>query len=147
MLPGWSPKASVTLASYPVVIGWPRSIPGRELSMRLFASVLALATALLSAVAPAAAQTAICYNCPPEWADWASQLKSIKAATGISVPHDNKSAGQPLSQLIAEKARPVADVAYFGVTFGIQAKKEGVTAPYKPAFSNEIPAGPKDAGG
>ena len=21
---------------------------------------------------------AICYNCPPQWADWASQLKMIK---------------------------------------------------------------------
>ena len=101
----------------------------------------------LAAVAPAAAQTAICYNCPPEWADWASQLRSIKAATGITVPHDNKNSGQTLSQLIAEKARPVADVAYYGVTFGIQAKKEGVTAAYKPAFWNEIPDGLKDADG
>src|SRR5437660_11406243 len=93
-----------------------------------------LAAAALVAAHAAFAQTAICYNCPPEWADWASQLKSIKAATGITVPHDNKNSGQTLSQLIAEKARPVADVAYFGVTFGIQAKKEGVTASYKPAF-------------
>ncbi|MCK7468013.1 MAG: hypothetical protein MZU91_07765 [Desulfosudis oleivorans] len=29
------------------------------------------------AVSPAA-ETATCYNCPPEWADWASQLKAIK---------------------------------------------------------------------
>jgi putative spermidine/putrescine transport system substrate-binding protein len=101
----------------------------------------------LAVAAPASAQTAICYNCPPEWADWASQLKSIKAATGITVPHDNKNSGQTLSQLIAEKARPVADVAYFGVTFGIQAKKDGVTAPYKPAFWSEIPDGLKDPEG
>ena len=25
-----------------------------------------------------AAQTAICYNCPPEWADWAAQIRAIK---------------------------------------------------------------------
>jgi putative spermidine/putrescine transport system substrate-binding protein len=113
--------------------------------MRAIAPLVLL---LLAAVAsPAAAQTAICYNCPPEWADWASQLTSIKAATGISVPHDNKNSGQTLSQLIAEKARPVADVAYFGVTFGIQAKKDGVTAPYKPAFWSEIPDGLKDPDG
>jgi putative spermidine/putrescine transport system substrate-binding protein len=108
---------------------------------------LLVLVALVGFAAPAAAQTAICYNCPPEWADWASQLKSIKAATGISVPHDNKNSGQTLSQLIAEKARPVADIAYFGVTFGIQAKKDGVTAPYKPAFWNEIPDGLKDPEG
>ena len=89
-------------------------------------------------------QTVLCYNCPPEWADWASQLKAIKEATGITVPHDNKNSGQSLSQLIAERASPVADIVYLGVTFGIQAKKEGVVAPYKPAFWNEIPDGLKD---
>src|SRR5712691_6593288 len=85
--------------------------------------------ALLGAVAlfgfnAAVAQTAICYNCPPEWADWASQLKSIKAKTGITVPPDNKNSGQALAQLVAEKASPVADVTYLGVTFGIQRSEE-----------------------
>ncbi len=101
---------------------------------------------LAVAVGTAAGQspTVICYNCPPEWADWASQLKAIKDATGITVPHDNKNSGQSLSQLIAEKARPVADVTYLGVTFGIQAKKDGVVASYKPAHWSEIPDGLKD---
>jgi putative spermidine/putrescine transport system substrate-binding protein len=107
----------------------------------------ALAAALLAAAGAAGAQNAICYNCPPEWADWASQLKSIKSKTGITVPPDNKNSGQTLSQLVAEKASPVADIAYYGVTFGIQAKKEGVVAPYKPAHWNEIPDGLKDAEG
>ena len=42
---------------------------------------------------------------------------------------------------------PVADIAYFGVTFGIQAKKEGVTEAYKPEGVDEIPAGLKDPDG
>jgi putative spermidine/putrescine transport system substrate-binding protein len=104
------------------------------------------AVALVAAQA-AIAQTAICYNCPPEWADWASQLKSIKAKTGITVPPDNKNSGQALAQLVAEKASPVADITYLGVTFGIQAKNAGVVANYKPARWNEIPAGLKDADG
>ena len=93
------------------------------------------------------AQTAICYNCPPEWADWGTQLKLIKGKTGITVPQDNKNSGQTLSQLVAEKVNPVADIAYYGVTFGIQAKKDGVVSPYKPAHWNEIPAGLKDPEG
>ena len=111
--------------------------------------LLALAFAMLAggAAAWAQGQVAICYNCPPEWADWAAQLRAIKEATGIAVPHDNKNSGQTLSQLIAEKARPVADVAYYGVSFGIEAKKQGVVAPYKPAHWEEIPAGLKDAEG
>lgn len=114
-----------------------------------FPSLLArVALAAFVAVAGAAhAQTAICYNCPPEWADWASQLKAIKARTGITVPPDNKNSGQTLAQLVAEKASPVADVAYYGVTFGVQARKEGVTAAWKPAAWNQIPDGLKDPDG
>lgn len=106
--------------------------------------------ALLTALAAsglATAQTAICYNCPPEWADWGSQTKAIKAKTGITVPPDNKNSGQSLAQMVAERASPVADVAYLGVTFAIQAQKEGVVQAYKPAAWAEIPDGLKDPQG
>jgi len=114
--------------------------------LTLRAARLAGALAIL-ATGSVLAQTAVCYNCPPEWADWGTQLRKIKEKTGITVPQDNKNSGQTLAQLVAEKASPVADVAYFGVTFGIQAKKEGVVAPYKPAHFDEIPAGLKDPDG
>ena len=107
----------------------------------------ALFIAIAGVVSPAAAQTAICYNCPPEWADWGTQLKLIKEKTGITVPQDNKNSGQSLSQLVAEKGNPVADVTYLGVTFGIQAKKEGVVTAYKPAKWADIPDGLKDPDG
>lgn len=99
------------------------------------------------ASAAASAQTAICYNCPPEWADWGTQLRAIKAKTGVTVPPDNKNSGQSLAQLVAEKASPVADITYLGVTFGIQAKKDGVVTAYKPAAWNDIPDGLKDPEG
>jgi putative spermidine/putrescine transport system substrate-binding protein len=85
-----------------------------------------LAAAL--AAGSAMAQTAICYNCPTEWADWGTQLKAIKAKTGITVPADNKNSGQSLAQLVAEKA-------------------SGVVEPYKPAAWKDIPDGLKDPAG
>jgi len=106
-----------------------------------------LAVGLLAVASQTAAQTAICYNCPPEWADWASQIKAIKAKTGVTVPFDNKNSGQALAQLVAEKANPVADVTYVGVTFGVQAKKDGVVQAYKPANFDQIPADLKDPDG
>ena len=112
--------------------------------IKLFKSCL-VSLILYSGVA--IAQTAICYNCPPEWADWGTQLNAIKSKVGVTVPPDNKNSGQSLAQLVAEKASPVADVTYLGVTFGIQARKEGVVTPYKPAAWNDIPAGLKDADG
>ncbi|MET0184312.1 MAG: ABC transporter substrate-binding protein [Achromobacter sp.] len=107
-----------------------------------------LAATLLTMHAPAQAQeNAICYNCPPEWADWGTQLKAIKAKTGINVPADNKNSGQSLASMAAEKANPVADVVYYGVTFGIQADRDGLIQSYKPALWDQIPTGMKDPDG
>ncbi len=107
--------------------------------------IAALAAIML---APSAlAQDAICYNCPPEWADWASMLSALETEAGVKMPHDNKNSGQTLSQLLAERAAPVADVAYFGVSFGIKAAEEGVLASYKPAGFDDIPEGLKDPEG
>jgi len=111
-------------------------------------AIAALATVLFATVVPAAhAAQAICYNCPPQWADWAAELKAIKDNLGIDVPFDNKNSGQTLSELIAEKNDPVADVAYYGVSFGILAKEKGVVADYKPKHWKDIPAGLKDPNG
>lgn len=90
---------------------------------------------------------AICYNCPPEWANWGGQLKLIKKELGISIPMDNKNSGQSLSQLVAEKGSPVADVVYYGVSFGIKAAQKGVVDAYKPQNWEKIPTGLKDPEG
>jgi len=110
--------------------------------------ILAIALAIAVLAPPAfAGESATCYNCPPMWADWASQLRAIEENLGIRMPHDNKNSGQTLSQLIAEKTNPVADVAYYGVSFGIKAREAGVVTPYKPALWDEIPRGLKDPDG
>ena len=95
---------------------------------------LALILLALSLMAPwqsAKAADVICYNCPPEWADWASMLKAIKADLKYDIPHDNKNSGQALAQILAEKANPVGDIGYFGVNFGIKAKAQDALEPYK----------------
>ncbi len=103
--------------------------------------------ALTAFAAPAKAADVICYNCPPQWADWASMLKAIKTDLGYDIPFDNKNSGQALSQILAEKNNPVADVGYFGVNFGMKAKAEGVLEPYKPVGFDQVPAGLKDPDG
>ena len=94
-----------------------------------------------------AQQKALCYNCPGEWADWAGQLRKIKERVGIEVPIDNRNSGQALATLIAERANPIADVAYFGGQFGVQAKKAGVITPFKSKYWEEVPTGLKDPEG
>lgn len=113
--------------------------------MRYILGAVVSAT-LLSAV-PVQAEDSICYNCPPQWADWASMLKAIEAEIGVKMPHDNKNSGQTLSQLLAEKESPVADVAYYGVTTGIKAANESVATAYKPKGFEDIAEGLKDPDG
>ena len=116
--------------------------------LRLVLAAAALGLAALAGATGASAQSrAICYNCPPEWADWGSQLKAIQAQLGIHVPPDNKNSGQAIAALIAEKANPVADVTYLGGIAADPAKNAGVLAPYKPAGWDKIPADLKDPEG
>lgn len=112
--------------------------------MKYILAIAVLTTALIS---PSHAEDGVCYNCPPQWADWASMLKAIESKIGVKMPHDNKNSGQTFAQLVAEKASPVADVAYYGVTTGIKAGNEGLTEAYKPTGFDDIPEGLKDPEG
>ncbi|MEP2717901.1 ABC transporter substrate-binding protein [Pseudophaeobacter sp.] len=115
--------------------------------MKHYIAAALLTTAVTSLAAPAFAEDAICYNCPPQWADWASMLTAIDDKLDIQMPHDNKNSGQTISQLLAERAAPVADVAYYGVTTGIKAGNEDIVEAYKPAGFDDIPEGLKDPEG
>jgi putative spermidine/putrescine transport system substrate-binding protein len=90
---------------------------------------------------------AVCYNCPPEWADWAGALRAIRTTLGIQMPHDNKNSGQALAALLAERARPVADIVYLGGNFGPRARAEGVLAPHRPPLIEDVPAALRDPDG
>lgn len=124
---------------FKIDINWPR---------RSILSALVLSSAgFIAPITTASAADAICYNCPPQWADWASMNAAIKEQLDIEMPLDNKNSGQTLAQLIAEKDNPVADIAYYGVTTGIKAANEGVVTAYKPKGFEDIPEGLKDPEG
>lgn len=97
--------------------------------------------------APAQSADAICYNCPPEWANWGEMLKTIKTDLNIEIPGDNKNSGQAIAQIIAEKASPVADIAYLGINAGISAGQQDLVEAWKPTRFTEIPEGLKDPEG
>src|SRR5215468_3736975 len=117
-------------------------------AMRKLSAVFILAALMVFDIGtPARAADVICYNCPPQWADFASMLKAVKADLGYDIPFDNKNSGQSLSQIIAEKNNPVADIVYYGVNFGMKAKSADVIAPYKPQDWDQVPATLKDPDG
>ena len=74
----------------------------------------------------------ICYNCPPQWADWASMLKAIKADLGYDIPlttriPDSRSRKSSPRRPIRSPTSPI-----FGVTFGMKAKAKDVLEPTSP---------------
>lgn len=113
------------------------------LSLGLAASLSFFALAPVSAQA----QDAICYNCPPEWANWGEMLKLIRTDLGLAIPGDNKNSGQAVAQIIAERGSPVADIAYLGINAGISAGKQDLVEAWKPERFEEIPQGLKDPDG
>ena len=132
--------------------GRPRSVSRRALQrlVRTVAGTLAALSLFGAASGTALAQsdkTAICYNCPPDWADWAGQIAAIKAATGIRVPFDDKNSGQAIAQMMAEHKSPVNDVVYLGISSAFQANDKGLLAAYKPPHWDEIPSDAKDPQG
>jgi putative spermidine/putrescine transport system substrate-binding protein len=138
----WSPVGVDVLALERL----PFEIGAHFMKISRFALTL-LALTFLAPWQSAKAADVICYNCPPEWADWASMLKAIKTDLNYDIPHDNKNSGQALAQILAEKSNPVGDIGYFGVTFGMKAKAQDALEPYKPVNWDQVPAGLKDPDG
>ncbi|WLP92530.1 extracellular solute-binding protein [Gordonia sp. NB41Y] len=95
----------------------------------------------------AASATVIQYNCPDQWANFPAVRAAFADESGITVPSDVKNSGQSLSALAAQRDHPQADVAYWGSNFGITAYDQGLTTPYSPAGSAEIPADLKSKDG
>jgi len=89
----------------------------------------------------------VSYNSPVQWANWGAVLQAFSDKTGIAAPSDPKNSGQTLAALEAERKAPQADVAYFGIVFGMEAAKKDLLAPYMPKHFDEIPANLKNPDG
>lgn len=89
----------------------------------------------------------VSYNTPEEWANWREVLDKFTEETGIDAPNDPKNSGQTLSALSAEKAAPAADVAYYGIVFGMNAQEEDLITPYQPEGFDAVPDNLKDPEG
>jgi iron(III) transport system substrate-binding protein len=74
--------------------------------------------------------------------------QQFEAATGIKVEYLTMSSGEVLTRLRAEKANPGADVWFGGGSDAfIQAKKEGLTAPFKAPNASRVSKAFKDPDG
>jgi putative spermidine/putrescine transport system substrate-binding protein len=93
------------------------------------------------------ADVVISYNTPEEWANWGAVLEAFTEESGIDAPNDPKNSGQALAALEAEASAPAADVAYFGLVFGLQADDKGLLAGYGSDAVDEVPDDLKSSDG
>lgn len=114
--------------------------------LSLILSILLLLTAAV-VIAQDDDDIVITYNTPEQWANWGAVLRAFTEATGIQAPSDPKNSGQTLAALEAEAAAPQADVAYYGIVFGIRAQDAGLVEPYQPEGFDDIPEALRDEEG
>lgn len=80
------------------------------------------------------------YNTPEQWANWGAVLDAFEESSGITAPNDPKNSGQALAALEAEASAPVADAAYVGLVFGLEADSKDLLAEYDSELLGDIPA-------
>ena len=63
--------------------------------LSLISILFALSISLCLTGVSSGAETGTCYNCPPEWADWGTQLKAIKENLALMSPTTIRIPGRP----------------------------------------------------
>lgn len=92
-----------------------------------------------------AAGPVVQYGCISDSASWSGVAALYQRRAGVSVRADAR--GSALARLRDERARPVADCAYYAGPAGCKAALEGLHQAYKPRGWERIPPGLKDPGG
>ena len=89
----------------------------------------------------------VSYGQPDDWANWKEIWQIFCARYGCVHQDTDMSSAEEIAKFKAERNNPVADTAEMGMIWGPIAVREGVTAPYKGAGWDKVPAWAKDPDG
>jgi putative spermidine/putrescine transport system substrate-binding protein len=103
----------------------------------------------MSMVRPSqSAETLIFYELPTKYMNWGALVAAYEKAAGVAPTLDLKAGSSTaLAAMKIEAARPQTNGAFWSLDIAIEAKRSGVTMPYKPRGFDAIPAGRKDPDG
>lgn len=96
---------------------------------------------------PSGGRLVVQYDCIPNYANWGGVTALYRRLTGVRVPPDMKGSSEAMAALIAERANPQADCAYYSGAIGYAAAARGLHQPFKPKGWDKIPAALKDPNG
>ncbi|RIV22023.1 ABC transporter substrate-binding protein [Alicyclobacillaceae bacterium I2511] len=146
-------KTSLLLATSPVLTAMVLSGCGTQTSAPTSTPaqlpVSGIATSTLVSHAKSEGEV-VGFGMPSNWANYGGMWKNFSTKYGLKtlyVAEGNMSSAQELQAFQSEKAHPIGDVGDIGISFGPEAVKMGVLAPYKNQYWNQIPSNLKDANG
>ncbi|WEL17645.1 ABC-type spermidine/putrescine transport system,periplasmic component [Halorhabdus sp. SVX81] len=73
------------------------------------------------------------------WSNWAALMEGFENEYGVSLNDDQRSSGEALSHARQNAQNPNHSAMNGGYTFGVIARNEGLTQPYKPANYDKVP--------
>ena len=73
------------------------------------------------------------------WSNWGAIMESFEEEYGVSLNDDQRSSGEALSDARTNAQDPTHSAMNGGYTFGVIARNDGLTQPYKPANYDKVP--------
>jgi putative spermidine/putrescine transport system substrate-binding protein len=73
------------------------------------------------------------------WSNWGAQMETFEEQYGVPLNDDQRSSGEALSHARQNAQDPNHSAMNGGYTFGVVARNDGLTQPYKPANYDKVP--------
>lgn len=73
------------------------------------------------------------------WSNWGAIMEAFEDQYGVALNDDQRSSGEALSDARSNAQDPTHSAMNGGYTFGVIARNDGLTQPYKPANYDKVP--------
>jgi putative spermidine/putrescine transport system substrate-binding protein len=73
------------------------------------------------------------------WSNWGALMKEFENEHGVALNDDQRSSGEALTDARSNAQDPTHSAMNGGYTFGVIARNEGLTQPYRPANYDKVP--------
>jgi len=73
------------------------------------------------------------------WSNWGAIMDAFESQYGVALNDDQRSSGEALSDARSNAQNPTHSAMNGGYTFGVVARNDGLTQPYKPANYDKVP--------
>jgi len=84
-------------------------------------------------------ETLYVYAVQTGWSNWGALMESFNDEYGVALNDDQRSSGEALSHARQNAQNPNHSAMNGGYTFGVVARNDGLTQPYKPANYDTVP--------